>query len=101
MAILERGLCGCAALALAANAGAVDALKGEISRRLQRDDAPEREARIHGANSLHQKVRELGERAAGPSYTMSGIDRAMEDLDYGSIATLLEEIAVTLVPKSG
>ena len=101
MAILERGLCGCAALALTANAGAVDALKAEISRRLQRDDAPEREVRLHGANSLRQKVRELGERTAGPGYTMSAIDRAMEKLDYGSIATLLEEIAVTLVPEGG
>ena len=98
-AVLERGLCGCAALALTADAGAVDALKVEINQHLQNDEAPAPEVRMHGANGLRQKVQDAGERAVEPSFTMSILDRAMEDLDSKSVATLLVEMADMLSPQ--
>ena len=44
----------------------------------------------------------LAERSIAPTYTMSAIDRVMEDLDYRSLATLLEEIAgmLEVTPQS-
>ena len=47
--VLERGLCGCASLALSGEADAVDALKAGIEHHLQGDHAPEPEVLAHAA----------------------------------------------------
>ncbi|MDE0711428.1 MAG: hypothetical protein OXH60_04745 [Rhodospirillales bacterium] len=94
--VLERGLSGCAALALIAGSGTVEALKSAIRDHLQRDGAPEPEVRAHGAHGLRRQAQDLAERSAEPSYTLSIMDRVMQDLDYRLLVTLLEEIAEVL-----
>ena len=94
--VLERGLCGCAALASTGDAGAVDALKTEIRRHLESDRAPQPEILAHGAAGL----RRAADRAAGPRYASSRIDHAMARLDYRTLVPLLEEIAEMLSPPA-
>ena len=96
--MLERGLCGCAALALTGDAGAVDALKTEIRRHLESDRAPQPEILAHGAAGL----RRAADRTAGPIYrdASSRIDHAMARLDYRTLVPLLEEIAEMLSPPA-
>ena len=93
--VLERGLCGCAALALTGAAGAVDTLKIEIAKYLQGDKAPEADVLAHAAMGLRRQT----QRAVGPRYTGSSIDNAMASLDYRRLAPLLDEIADMLSPK--
>ena len=54
-AVLERGLCACAAFALMGGDGDVDALKTDIRTRLQDDRAPECEVLEHAARGIHQR----------------------------------------------
>ena len=92
--VLERGFCGCAALALSGADGAVDALKAEIEKHLLSDKAPEADVLAHGAMGLRRQT----ERAVAPMYASSSIDHAMARLNYRKLAPLLEEIAELLSP---
>ena len=95
-AVLERGLCGCAALALTGHASAVDELKTKVGQRLRSDQAPEPEVLAHAAVG----IRRQSVRVAGPIYASSAIDRAMSRLDYRTLAPLLNEIADMLSPQA-
>ena len=94
--VLERGLCGCASLALSGEAGAVDALKAGIEHHLQSDHAPEPDVLAHAARGL----REQADRIHGPGYRTSAIDHAMAELDYRARRRLLKELADMLSPES-
>ena len=91
--VLDRGLCACAVFALMGDKGDVAALKTDIRTRLQDDCAPEREVLEHAARRIHQKADNLWEHG----HWSSGIDEAMSQLDYNTLAPLLNEIATTLV----
>ena len=87
--VLERGLCGCSALALTGHEGAVDALKAQIGQHLERDAAPDPDVLAHGAGGLRRRTRP----GAWPEYTHSRIDDEMAGLDSAVVLPLLDEIA--------
>ena len=93
--VLERGLCGCATLALSSEAGAIDALRAGIERHLQSDHAPEPEVLAHAARGL----REQAETIPGPRYGGSAIDHAMAELDYRARRRLLKDLADMVCPE--
>ena len=93
--VLERGLCGCASLALSGEAGAVDALKAGIEHHLQSDHAPEPDVLAHAARGL----REQADTIHGPGYRVSAIDHAMARLDYRARRGLLNGLADMLCPE--
>lgn len=93
--VLERGLSGCASLALSGEADAVDALKAGIEYYLQCDHAPESEVLAHAARGL----REQADTIHGPGYRVSRIDHAMARLDYRARRGLLNELADMLCPE--
>ena len=95
-AVLERGLCGCSALALTGNDRAVDELKVQIAQRLERDGAPEPEVLAHGAAGLRRRTR----RAVWREHSHSRIEREVARLDPNVVVPLLEEIADMLSPQA-
>ena len=95
-AVLERALCGCAALALTGHAGAVEQLKANIRLHLESDRTPDPEVLAHGAHGIRRQRAEL----AGPDYATSTIERAMAEVGYGRIAPVLEDIAEILSPQA-
>ena len=95
LSVLERALCGCAALALSGHARAVDELKTGIDRNLRGEQAPEAEVRAHAADGIRRQTI----RIAGPRYASSAIDRAMSDIGHRALMPLLGEIADMLSPE--
>ena len=93
--VLERGLCGCSALALTDHARAVDELKAQIGQHLEREPAPEPEVLAHGAAGLRRRTR----RDVCPECTHSRIDRKVARLDSGVVVPVREEIADMLSPQ--
>ena len=94
--VLERGLCGCAALALIRPEGAVDEFRTAIRQYLERDQAPDPEALSHAAHDLRRRTRP----AFGHEYSHSAIDHALAELDDHTVVSLLEEIADMLSPEA-
>ena len=93
--VLERALCGRAALALSGRAGAVKELKSGIARKLQSEQAPDPGARARAAKG----IRRQSLRIAGPRYALSAIDRAMSDIGDQALMPLLGEVADMLCPE--
>ena len=87
--VLERGVCGCAALALMEKAGAVDTLRSKIRQHLQSDRAPASDVLVHAAHGIRDRAGCILE----PRYSSSRIDHEMSKLDHKTLAPLLEEIA--------
>ena len=93
--VLDRGLCACAVFALMGDEGDIDALKADIRTRLH-NRAPEREVLEHAAREINQKADNLGERG----HWSSRIDVAISQLDYNTLAPILNEIATILSPAN-
>ncbi len=92
--VLERGLCGCAALALTGNDGDVDALKASIRGRLKGDRALEQDILKQAARG----IRERADRLLAQGYWSSSIEAAMSQLDNRVLRPLLNEISSILAP---
>ena len=94
--VLERGLCACAAFALIGNDGDVDTLKADIHARLQDDRAPEQEVLVHAARGIRERADNLPMRG----HWSSRIEAVMSQMDYRTLAPLLNEIASILSPPA-
>lgn len=90
--VLHRGLCACAALAVMGDSDDVDNLKVNIRACLQDDRAPEPDALEHAIRGIRAKAASLPERG----HWGSKIDSGISQLDYRTLAPLLDEIASML-----
>lgn len=93
--ILEKGLCGLAALAVSAGDEETSQLRVAVAARLVGESAPGQEIRDRTA-------REIRERAANlyrEGHRSSHIDMAIGQSDHAKLRPLLEEIACALSPQ--
>lgn len=95
--ILERGMCGLAAIALAEGDAQINELKADIFDRLSKELAPNQGLRDRAARAIRQRAETLYRQG----HSSSHIDRAIEDANHTILQPLLEDIADLLSPGTG
>ena len=95
--VLERGLCGCAVIALSGRCADVKALMGNIESRVQAECGPAKSVLEGAATGIRERAESLPLRGS----RASRIDQAILQADYRSLAPLLNEIAAVLSSTDG
>lgn len=93
--VLERGLCGLAALAVDGGGEEISLLKVAVASRLSGGSAPEQDVRDRAAREILDSAAELRRRG----HPSSRIDMAVSQSDHAKLRPLLEELAVALSPS--
>lgn len=94
LGILERGMCGLAAFALAKGDAQINELKADILERLSKELAPNQEIRDRAARELRERAATLYRQ----EHSSSHIDIAIEEANHTILQPLLEDIANLLSP---
>lgn len=94
--VLERGLCGLAALAVKGGDEEISRLRATVVSRLAGESAPEREIRDRTAREIRKRAINLDRQG----HWSSRIEMEIAQSDHTKLRSLMEEIAYALSPDT-